>query len=218
MFGKRSKPQGTGQQWREPTATPPAPSSGGEDTDKAEQPAAAQPVQPASKPDAAAVLKRQPASPLGSNRTQRGRTEREGGSKKDEPQDDNTVFIGRNIHMSGTIAACDRVTVEGTVEADLTRTRELSVAPSGEVTGSAVVDVAEIAGSFDGDLVVRDRLNLRATGRVHGTIRYRGLEIESGGRIGGSLIELTAEDADGYRTTSDAAGEAAESATESASE
>ena len=42
-------------------------------------------------------------------------------------------------------------------------------------------------GSFEGNLVVSKRLQIRATGRVSGTIAYGEIEIERGGKISGDL-------------------------------
>jgi cytoskeletal protein CcmA (bactofilin family) len=42
---------------------------------------------------------------------------------------------------------------------------------------------AEIQGRFEGNLVVRKRLLIKASGRVSGTIRYDQIEIECGGQI-----------------------------------
>jgi cytoskeletal protein CcmA (bactofilin family) len=44
-----------------------------------------------------------------------------------------------------------------------------------------------VRGRFEGNLVVRKRLFIRATGRVSGTIRYGQLEIERGGQISGDI-------------------------------
>ena len=51
--------------------------------------------------------------------------------------------------------------------------------------GIVTVDNADIAGSFDGELKVKKRLFIRASGRVSGTIRYGQFEVERGGRIEG---------------------------------
>lgn len=104
------------------------------------------------------------------------------------------LIVGRDIDLSGEIHACDKLLVEGTMQAELADGQVLEVSETGLFKGTAVVDTAEIAGRFEGDLTVRDRLYLRATGQVTGTIRYKALEIESGGRIGGTMIELTDED------------------------
>jgi cytoskeletal protein CcmA (bactofilin family) len=53
--------------------------------------------------------------------------------------------------------------------------------------GSTTIDEAEVRGRFEGDLVVHNRLLIKATGRVSGTIRYGQIEIECGGQIFGDI-------------------------------
>jgi cytoskeletal protein CcmA (bactofilin family) len=53
--------------------------------------------------------------------------------------------------------------------------------------GSASIEDAEVRGRFEGNLVVRKRLLIKATGRVSGTIRYGQIEIECGGQISGDI-------------------------------
>jgi cytoskeletal protein CcmA (bactofilin family) len=55
------------------------------------------------------------------------------------------------------------------------------------VRSTATIDEIEVRGRFEGNLVVRKRLFIRATGRVSGTIRYGQLEIERGGQISGDI-------------------------------
>ena len=43
---------------------------------------------------------------------------------------------------------------------------------------------------------MRERLHVHATGHIHGEIKYKNLEIDSGGRIGGTLMELSPEEAE----------------------
>jgi cytoskeletal protein CcmA (bactofilin family) len=204
MFGKRKQQQGK-PEWREPAAsTPPlkeTAASGDDkpDGDTAQTPssapsAPAAPAKPAPRPDPSAVLNRQPAPPVRPDQFRRNGGQRQPGHGT-QPAESKQLTVGRDIEVSGEIRACDRLVVEGKVEADLSDSKVLEVAASGAFKGSAIIDVAEIAGRFEGDLTVRERLYLRSTGQVTGTIRYRGLEIESGGRIGGTLVELSEEEA-----------------------
>ena len=101
------------------------------------------------------------------------------------------LTVGRGVSLSGWIAACDRLVVEGTVRAALGRTRALEVAEGGRFTGGRVeVEEAEVAGEYEGGLTVRGRLLVRGTGRVSGTVRYGELELERGGRLSGSVEAL----------------------------
>jgi cytoskeletal protein CcmA (bactofilin family) len=97
------------------------------------------------------------------------------------------LIVGREISLSGEITACDRLVVEGSVEANLANCRDIDIAESGLFKGSASIDDAEVRGRFEGTLNVRRRLLIRATGKVIGTVRYGQIEIECGGQISGEI-------------------------------
>ena len=97
------------------------------------------------------------------------------------------LIVGREITLSGEITSCDKLIVEGSVEANLTNCRDVDIAESGLFKGSASIEDAEIRGRFEGNLVVRKRLLIKASGRVSGTIRYGQIEIECGGQISGDI-------------------------------
>jgi cytoskeletal protein CcmA (bactofilin family) len=97
------------------------------------------------------------------------------------------LIVGREISLSGEITACDRLVVEGSVQANLANCRDIDIADSGLFKGSASIDDAEIRGRFEGTLTVRRRLLIRASGRVVGTVRYGQIEIECGGQISGDV-------------------------------
>lgn len=102
--------------------------------------------------------------------------------------DPKRLTVGRETTISGgTIVDCDRLTVEGIVEASVPDGRVLEIVKSGVFRGTATVDNADIAGTFEGELKVNKRLYIRASGQVSGTIRYGQLEVERGGRIEGSI-------------------------------
>lgn len=96
-----------------------------------------------------------------------------------------TLVVGRDVRLTGEISACHRLIVEGSVEADLSDTRTLEIADTGQFRGSATVGNCVVSGSFDGDLTVNGLLAVRAGGRVGGAIRYAEIEVERGGRITG---------------------------------
>jgi len=97
------------------------------------------------------------------------------------------LTVGREITLSGEITSCDKLMIEGSVEANLNNCRDVEIAESGLFKGSASIEEAEIHGRFEGNLVVRKRLLIKASGRVSGTIRYGQIEIECGGQISGDV-------------------------------
>jgi len=97
------------------------------------------------------------------------------------------LTVGREITLSGEITSCDKLIIEGSVEANLNNCRDVEIAESGLFKGTASIEEAEIQGRFEGNLVVRKRLLIKASGRVSGTIRYGQIEIECGGQISGDI-------------------------------
>ena len=115
------------------------------------------------------------------------------------------LIVGREITLSGEITSCDKLIVEGSVEANLTNCRDVDIAETGLFKGSASIEEAEIRGRFEGNLVVRKRLFIKSTGRVSGTIRYGQIEIECGGQISGDIQAQTAGDQSAIKTDATAA-------------
>ena len=104
------------------------------------------------------------------------------------------LIVGREISLSGEITSCDKLIVEGSVEANLQNCHDVDIAESGLFKGSATIDDVEVRGRFEGNLIVRKRLLIRASGRVSGTIRYGQIEIECGGQISGDIQAQSGDD------------------------
>jgi cytoskeletal protein CcmA (bactofilin family) len=97
-----------------------------------------------------------------------------------------TLIVGQGIQVKGQVDSCRTLIVEGRVEASLAADT-LEVRAEGRFKGTAEVATAEIAGSVDGTLTVRDLLTVKAGGRVSGTLRYARIHIETGGEISGDV-------------------------------
>ncbi|MGC1173799.1 bactofilin family protein [Polaromonas sp.] len=124
-------------------------------------------------PSVAPVAAQQPASPAAT-------APRESGGSK--------LTVGPNIKLKGVeITDCDTLVVEGLVEATMD-SRVMQIAERGAFKGSAEIDIAEIHGEFDGNLTVRQKLVIFATGKVTGKIRYGKLVIEEGGQLAGEIL------------------------------
>jgi cytoskeletal protein CcmA (bactofilin family) len=102
------------------------------------------------------------------------------------------LIVGPDIKLKGVeITDCDTLVVEGRVEASMD-SRVVEIAKNGIFTGNATMDVAEIWGTFEGQLTVRKQLVIYATGRVSGQIRYGQIRIEEGGELAGDVSTLNA--------------------------
>jgi cytoskeletal protein CcmA (bactofilin family) len=114
------------------------------------------------------------------------RHENSGRNRMDD-KDMRKLTVGRDITLSGEIAACDILVVEGKIEARLAEGRMLEITETGQFKGTVAIDNADIAGRFDGELTVHGRLTLRGSGRISGIIRYGELEVAAGGQVIGEV-------------------------------
>jgi len=103
------------------------------------------------------------------------------------------LIVGRDISLNGKIASCDRLIVEGRVEAELQDCHTIEITESGTFKGAAEIESAEVSGHYEGSLTVRKNLLIRSTGHVSGAVRYGRLEIEQGGEINGDIRSLGLE-------------------------
>jgi len=194
MFGRRKDNDGT-QKTGSDAPAPPAESAGPRmyRADSAMAPVPRAPVveAPRRAPDVTSAAGRRP--------DQRPSAASDSDGKK--------LIVGREIVLTGEIRACDRLVVEGRVEAALTDSRSIEIAATGMFKGKAQIDTAEISGRFEGDLIVNEKLVIHSTGRVFGNIRYGQIEIARGGIISGQIDVLAgsgaaAEEPAGQETAS----------------
>jgi cytoskeletal protein CcmA (bactofilin family) len=103
------------------------------------------------------------------------------------PEGGSKLTVGPNIKLKGVeITDCDTLVVEGLVEATMD-SRVIQIAQEGAFKGSVEIDIAEIRGTFDGNLTVRQKLVIYSTGKVTGKIRYGKVVIEEGGQLSGDI-------------------------------
>jgi len=100
------------------------------------------------------------------------------------------LIVGPEVKLKGAeILDCDTLVVEGRVEATMD-SRLIRIAQNGAFVGKVSIDIAEIDGSFEGELTARSQLIIRSTGRVSGTIRFGKLVVEEGGELNGEISVL----------------------------
>jgi len=111
-------------------------------------------------------------------------------SKGESKNETKRLTVGRGISLNGKISFCDRLVIDGKVEAELEDCHTVEVTENGTFKGAAEITGAEISGHYDGSLTVRENLLIRSSGRVSGTVRYGKLHIEDGGEINGDVKSI----------------------------
>jgi len=112
---------------------------------------------------------------------------RRGNNDRSLESGERKLIVGKGLSLSGEITACDVLVVEGKVEAKLADGKMLEITESGQFKGNVEIENADIAGRYDGQLVVHGRLTVRGTGRISGVIKYGELEVNAGGQIIGEM-------------------------------
>ena len=109
------------------------------------------------------------------------------GSSRSSSGEERKLTVGKGLSLAGEIASCDVLVVEGKVEAKLSEGKLLEITESGQFRGNVEIENADIAGRYDGQLIVHGRLTVRSTGRISGMVKYGEIEISAGGQIIGEL-------------------------------
>lgn len=153
-------------------------------------------VQPITRPAAntsfrpSAPVSAVPASPIMSSSTSRsaeGKSMTPISAQNTVKANSRVLTVGNDILLKGEITTCDRLVIEGKVEATISDVNTVELAECGSFKGSANVVDAQISGLFEGDLVVTGRLVIYASGKVRGNISYGEIEIERGGELSGTI-------------------------------
>jgi cytoskeletal protein CcmA (bactofilin family) len=97
------------------------------------------------------------------------------------------LTVGRQVKLTGEIGGCEKLMVEGVVEAVLHEIKVLEIGTSGTFKGTAEVESATVAGSFEGTLRVSGHLDIGAGATVKGTVSYGTITIASGGKLLGTV-------------------------------
>ncbi len=198
MFGKKKSDETEIGDGAKPPADAGASAGGGGDGDD-KDPGTAPPLKPFSRKGSHAPAK-PPTAPSFQPEIPRripdipGPSSRRMDRSMGDGGDSRRLVVGRDICLKGEITACDKLVVEGVVEVALSGARAIEVSPSGHFTGNADVAEADISGRFDGELIARERLIVRAGGHVKGTVRYGRIVIESGGEVSGDMQTLESSD------------------------
>ncbi len=113
--------------------------------------------------------------------------------KSGDKGSEGALFIGAGVELKGDVEVPGSASVDGKFEGTL-KAKTLIVGQTGHVSGQISVETAEIRGMVEDHLTVKNRLVLRSSGSIAGTIAYSKIMVEEGGSISGS-IEMMARSA-----------------------
>ena len=136
-----------------------------EGRDKAQEPAAA---------STAAV----PVAPREGTMFDRERSTNQGGTATD-------AFLGKGAKVTGTLVFEGTGRIEGRVEGEITAQDVLTIGDGATVNAKITGTLVIVEGHVTGDVVAKQRLELRASGRVHGNVSAPSLIVHEGAILDG---------------------------------
>lgn len=101
---------------------------------------------------------------------------------------DATVLIGKGMIIKGRIHSEEDVFLNGEVEGDLDiENCRLTIGPDGKVAANARAGEVDISGTLIGNVESAGRTCIRASGRLTGDVKTRGIVIEEGALFKGKV-------------------------------
>lgn len=98
---------------------------------------------------------------------------------------DQVNLVGEGTVFEGTVRAKSDVRASGRIVGTLEVEGKTMIAEEGEVEGEIIATNAEVAGQVQGEIHVEERLVLKSTARVDGTIETDRLVVEEGAQFTG---------------------------------
>ncbi len=93
-----------------------------------------------------------------------------------------TLLVSASLSITGDIRNCRRLEIYGSVEGDVIAD-QLIVHEGGRFSGRARLGEAEVKGTAEGDLVVRNLIAIRPGGSVIGDVQYGRMVLDPGGNL-----------------------------------
>ena len=121
---------------------------------------------------------------------------------------DQVNLVGEGTVFEGTVRAKSDVRASGRIVGTLEVEGKTMIAEEGEVEGEIIATNVEIAGQVQGEIHAEERLVLKSTARVDGTIETDRLVVEEGAEFTGECEMGTAVSGGGESWEHDSTGAA----------
>lgn len=96
--------------------------------------------------------------------------------------------IGTSITIKGEISGSEDLLIQGTVEGSVTLNEHVvTIGETAHVRANVIAREIRVEGEITGDLTSKERVMVRASGKVKGNIISPCLSLEEGARIKGSI-------------------------------
>jgi cytoskeletal protein CcmA (bactofilin family) len=114
-------------------------------------------------------------------------------------------IVAVDDHIEGKLKTARGLRILGTLDGSVESARDVHIEEGARVNADISAEEVVIAGHYSGKLTCRQRLEIRPTGRVSGTIETVKLMLHEGGFVDGELhMQKPSDPENGARPSSDA--------------
>lgn len=106
--------------------------------------------------------------------------------KKNVAYENIETLISEGVEIKGDITAQGSIRVDGNVSGKLNIKGDMVLGAKGKVKGEVTAQNLIIAGLIEGNVIIRERFEISATGRMNGDVQCNIITIEEGGILDGT--------------------------------
>jgi len=101
------------------------------------------------------------------------------------------TMIAPGVRVEGEVASQGNVTVEGEVHGSIKTDQHLRVGQAAKISANIKAQTAYISGQVQGNIKIKDKLELTDTGTIVGDVETKTIVIAEGGVLHGKITMLT---------------------------
>jgi cytoskeletal protein CcmA (bactofilin family) len=90
------------------------------------------------------------------------------------------TIIGEDVEITGAIKCASHIQIDGKLNGDLTCNGSAIVGTTAAVKGNLNVESITVLGQVNGNVVARDKIELKSSTRLNGDIKAKRLTVEDG--------------------------------------
>ncbi|TVQ42794.1 MAG: polymer-forming cytoskeletal protein [Wenzhouxiangella sp.] len=105
-----------------------------------------------------------------------------------EVKADSRAVIGASIHVDGTLRGNEDLVIEGKVNGTVElKQNSVTIGAQGEVKADVYAHTIFVDGSMEGNLVASERIVIRKSARIRGSVTAPRVSLEDGARFNGTI-------------------------------
>lgn len=90
------------------------------------------------------------------------------------------TIIAEDMEITGSIKCASQIQFDGKLNGDMNCTGTAMLGKSAVIKGNIIAESVTISGTITGNIIAKDRIEMKSTAKVQGDIRAKRLTVEDG--------------------------------------